>query len=87
MFTITGTRCGRSSWRKSYLGSSFISRWLGDGISIGLERGDKIRAQGGSLRELQTQLKASDPGFGGLVRVRNKRQEFLWVHKGFEGEY
>ena len=28
-----------------------------------------------------------DPGFGGLVRVRNKRQEFVWVHEQFEGEY
>ncbi len=26
-------------------------------------------------------LKAKDPGFGGLVRVMNKRQEFLWVHE------
>lgn len=27
------------------------------------------------------------PSFGGLVHVRNKRQEFLWVHPQFEGEY
>jgi hypothetical protein len=26
-------------------------------------------------------------GFGGLVRVMNKRQEFLWVHERFTGEY
>ena len=26
-------------------------------------------------------------GFGGLVRVMNKRQEFLWVHEKFAGEY
>jgi hypothetical protein len=26
-------------------------------------------------------------GFGGLVRVMNKRQEFLWVHERFAGEY
>ena len=61
--------------------------WLGDGISIGLERGDKIRAQGATLREFQTLLKAKDPGFGGLVRVLNKRQEFLWVHPQFAKEY
>ena len=32
-------------------------------------------------------VKAKDPGFGGLVRVMNKRQEFLWVHEKFAGEY
>jgi internalin A len=29
----------------------------------------------------------NDPGFGGLVRVMNKRNEFLWVHEKFAGEY
>ena len=24
---------------------------------------------------------------GGLIRVMNKRQEFLWVHEMFAGEY
>jgi len=40
-------------------------------------------------RELHALLKAKDPseGFGGLVRVMNKRQEFLWVHEKFAGEY
>jgi len=37
--------------------------------------------------ELHALLKAKDPGFGGLVRVMNKRQEFLWVHEKFAGEY
>jgi internalin A len=39
------------------------------------------------LRQLQVWLKVKDPGFGGLVRVMNKRQEFLWVHPQFESEY
>ncbi len=52
-----------------------------------LEHGEAIRAQGATLRELHVLLKAKDPGFGGLVRVRNKRQEFLWVHEQFEKEY
>jgi internalin A len=30
---------------------------------------------------------AEDPGLGGLVRVMNKRREFLWVHPQFEKEY
>lgn len=38
-------------------------------------------------RELHALLNAKDPGFGGLIRVRNKRQEFLWVHERFAGEY
>ncbi len=52
-----------------------------------LEHGEPIRAQSETLRELHALLKAKDPGFGGLVRVMNKRQEFLWVHPQFEKEY
>ena len=37
--------------------------------------------------EFHVLLKAKDPGYGGLVRVMNKRQEFLWVHEKFTGEY
>ena len=39
------------------------------------------------LRDPYARLKAKDPGFGGLIRVMNKRQEFLWVHEKFAGEY
>jgi hypothetical protein len=39
------------------------------------------------LRKFQVLLKEKDPGFGGLVRVQNKRREFLWVHPQFVGEY
>ncbi len=46
-----------------------------------------MRAQGSILRELHALLKAKDPGFGGLVRVQNRRREFLWVHEQFVGEY
>jgi hypothetical protein len=62
-------------------------RAQGAGSSSGLNQGDMIRAHGAMLREFQALLKAKEPGFGGLVRVRNKRQEFLWVHERFEGEY
>jgi hypothetical protein len=44
-------------------------------------------AENAILHEFQALIKAKDPGFGGLVRVMNKRQEFLWVHPQFEGEY
>lgn len=46
-----------------------------------------LRSRGVILRELHALLKAKAPSFGGLVRVMNKRQEFLWVHPQFEGEY
>jgi len=51
------------------------------------EPGVAIEAQGAALRQLQVWLKEQDPGFGGLIRVQNKRQEFLWVHPRFEKEY
>lgn len=52
-----------------------------------LEHDEGVRAQGAILRQLHALLKERDPSFGGLVRVRNKRQEFLWVHPQFEKEY
>lgn len=68
-------------------GSEKISDWLGGSESTALEHGEAIRAQGATLRELHALLKAKAPSFGGLVRVMDKRQEFLWVHPQFEGEY
>ena len=55
--------------------------------AVDLEPSDRLRARGASLRILHAFLKEKDPGFGGLVRVQNKRQEFLWVHSQFEKEY
>ncbi|MBD2359214.1 leucine-rich repeat domain-containing protein [Tolypothrix sp. FACHB-123] len=49
--------------------------------------GEAIRAQGPILRELHALLREKDPSFGGLVRVQNKRREFLWVHPQFVDEY
>ncbi len=79
------------------LGKNVIDTIIGEGEKTGkfwgeadttkLEHGESIRAQGATLRELHALLKAKDPGFGGLVRVMNKRQEFLWVHPQFEKEY
>ncbi|NOH03560.1 MAG: hypothetical protein HND47_17170 [Chloroflexi bacterium] len=67
--------------------SSKIGDFLGAADSTSLEHGVAIRSDGSTLRELHALLKAKDPGFGGLVRVMNKRQEFLWVHEKFAGEY
>ncbi len=79
------------------LGKDFIDAIAGEGTALNefssvidsanLERGVGSRAENATLRELHALLKAKDPGFGGLVRVLNKRQEFLWVHEKFAGEY
>jgi GTPase SAR1 family protein len=61
--------------------------WKDSGDSTKLPQGKGIRAENATLRELHALLKAKDPGFGGLVRVLNKRNEFLWVHEKFAGEY
>lgn len=64
-----------------------VGEWMSGKDTISLEYGEAVRAHGATLRELQALLKAKDPGFGGLVRVMNKRQEFLWVHPLFAEEY
>jgi hypothetical protein len=66
-----------------------IGDFLGTADSTNLPQahGVALRSDGSTLRELHALLKAKDPGFGGLVRVMNKRQEFLWVHEKFAGEY
>ncbi|MFZ5857183.1 MAG: COR domain-containing protein [Chloroflexota bacterium] len=66
-----------------------ISDFLGtaDSTNLAQAHGVALRSDGSTLRELHALLKAKDPGFGGLVRVMNKRQEFLWVHEKFAGEY
>jgi len=66
-------------------GKSLVSLDASDGPEW--EHGAMIRAQGAVLRQLQAWLKEKDPSFGGLVRVMNKREEFLWVHPRFETEY
>ena len=66
---------------------SKIGDFYGPADNAKLERGEAIRANGAILRELHALLKAKDPGYGGLVRVMNKRQEFLWVHEKFASEY
>jgi len=64
-----------------------LKKVMGPADTTNLENGVGIRAENATLRELHALLKAKDPGFGGLVRVMNKRQEFLWVHEKFAGEY
>jgi Leucine-rich repeat (LRR) protein len=52
-----------------------------------LHDGVVMQAQGAMLRKLHLLLRDKDPGFGGLIRVQNRRREFLWVHPRFVDEY
>ncbi len=78
---------GQKSLDSVLQGGQKAGAWLGHGDAPDLERGEETRAQGAVLRQLHVWLKEKDPSFGGLVRVQNKRQEFLWVHPRFENEY
>jgi hypothetical protein len=66
-----------------------VGDWLSSGDDTELKSGREILAQGAMLRELHALLKAKDSAnrFGDLIRVQNKRREFLWVHPQFEKEY
>ncbi|HEX8177698.1 MAG TPA: COR domain-containing protein [Pyrinomonadaceae bacterium] len=78
---------GQKSLDSVLKGGAEIGGWLERDDAPDLEQVDAIRARGAVLRQLHAWLKEKDPGFGGLVRVQNKRQEFLWVHPQFEKEY
>ena len=68
-------------------GSQEAGRWLSQSDSYDTGSRGVMRAEGSVLRQLQAMLKEIDPTFGGLVRVQNKRREFLWVHPQFVHEY
>jgi hypothetical protein len=78
---------GQKSLDALLKGGEKAGAWLGRSDAPGLEHGEAIEARGSVLRQFQSWLKEKDQGFGGLVRVQNKRQEFLWVHPQFEAEY
>jgi C-terminal of Roc, COR, domain/Ras of Complex, Roc, domain of DAPkinase/Leucine rich repeat len=78
---------GQKSVEFALKGSDLAVDWQAKGDKTNLEHGDAIRVEGSMLRELHVLLKKKDPGFGGLVRVQNKRREFLWVHPQFVDEY
>jgi hypothetical protein len=78
---------GQKSLDSVLKGGAKAGEWLGRSNAPDVERGAAIEAHGAVLRQIQAWLKEKDPGFGGLVRVQNKRQEFLWVHPQFEKEY
>lgn len=78
---------GKSTAESLLKGSELAGEWLAKDDDLELASGSAIRADGGVLRQLHAWLKEKDPTFGGLIRVQNKRSEFLWAHPQFEGEY
>jgi len=79
---------GQKSIESTLKGSDLATNLSTESDAPDWQQGEAaIRAQGSILRELHALLKAKDPGFGGLVRVQNRRREFLWVHEQFVDEY
>lgn len=78
---------GQKSFEAVIKGGEKAGPWLSERDAPNLEPGGQIQARGSVLRQLHAWLKEKDPSYGGLVRVMNKRQEFLWVHPQFEKEY
>ena len=73
---------------ESLLGrSDQVGDWLAQCDAPDLERGDAIRAAGGSLRALHGFLKDKDSTFFGLVRVQNMSGKFLLIHEQFIDDY
>ena len=50
------------------------------------DHGHPREAHGPAFRDLQAMLKKEDVSFGGLVRIQNKRREFVWVHPDYVEE-
>lgn len=78
---------GQKSLEFGIKSSDIAMDWQTKHDSAEFEQGDAVRAQGAMLRELHGFLNEKHPGFGGLVKVQNKRREFLWVHPQFVSEY
>jgi hypothetical protein len=78
---------GQKAVQSVLKGGEAVGSWLAHSDDADLEYSEAKQAQGSVLRQLHAWLKEKDPAFGGLVRVQNKRQEFLWVHSQFEKEY
>jgi hypothetical protein len=77
---------GQKSIEAAVRGAAGAEKWVSAAETSVVGR-EATRAEGGALRELHVLLKAKDPTFGGLLRVQNKRREFVWVHPRFAAEY
>jgi hypothetical protein len=82
-----GLDLGQKTAESVIKGSEKAESWLeGDG-EYDFEEGAAVEAHGAILRQLHALLREKDPTFGGLERVRNKRDEVLWVHPNYLSEY
>ncbi|MGD1930099.1 MAG: COR domain-containing protein [Leptolyngbyaceae cyanobacterium] len=78
---------GKELFSAGLKSSGALANVTGDDLIADPEHGVARQAQNALLRELQAFLHQHDPSFGGLVRVQNKRREFIWVHPQFKDEY
>ncbi|HJT31368.1 MAG TPA: COR domain-containing protein [Pirellulales bacterium] len=78
---------GKATAESLVKGGGEAVKWLAKDEAFELGSGTAIRADGAVLRQLHAWLREKDPSFGGLVRVMNRRHEFLWVHPQYAGEY
>ncbi|MEM8640497.1 MAG: leucine-rich repeat domain-containing protein [Cyanobacteria bacterium P01_G01_bin.54] len=82
-----GLDVGNELFSAMLTGGEALADLSGDGILADAEQGVAKPAQNAVLRELHAFLQEQDPSFGGLVRVQNKRREFIWVHPQFKDKY
>lgn len=78
---------GKSFAESLLKGGEQVGEWLTNDDGRKIEPGIAVRANGAVLRQLHLWLTEKDLSFGSLVRVQNRRAEFLWVHPMFEAEY
>lgn len=82
----TNLDLGRELFKVALTGIDEVTSISGDTEIAEPDHGYPREAHGASFRELQAMLKKQDSGFGGLVRVFNKRREVVWVHPDFVDE-
>jgi len=82
-----GLDFGKELFGAALTGGEALTDVSGDNLMADPEHGAAKQAQNALLRELHAFLQERDPSFGGLVRVQNKRREFIWVHPQFADEY
>jgi len=80
-------KLGENSLMFASRGGKEAIAWTNQSDAPHWETGKVVQGSGSILRELHALLRQKDPSFGGLIRVQNKRREFLWVHPQFVGEY
>jgi hypothetical protein len=78
---------GKSTAESLLKGGEHVGEWVAKDDGLRLDPGTATRGEGAMLRQLHIWLKEKDPTFGGLVRVQNKRQEFMWVHSRYQDAY